>query len=583
MNLSIPKEQKISFLYKNRLKSQCLSISVKPDQTPCGIFGNFLIFFSSKRRRPETRQLNFLPIFETIMDQKELEAGEEFILRFLGGSKNRESRSSLRHSLTLVFRNCFQELAVTQLNRKRHSQALESFALSRNPQINMLLESDSLPFNFELYWLLLGFSDSFIPILLNNKLTRQALETLVLLGDTEQAINLIRSSKKGAAQYSAELERISEVCLEQRDTDAFLQVQTLLGNKEKEVDYFIRHRMAAELSEFVRPNHFGDADRPLLQRALAFFEAAGHPRAAWDVLLKLKDRRLMVKFAIRNKNFVDALKLLKESKEFLGCPELALPLAEYLVYKHKLREAFDLFRRVGQEARFESTMQSYTKLQFLKGDHAKLARAFRFLFRVCPKPLYLRFLKFFNVLTHVQGEVEKIKGVRARAPDPTWEQVYFEHLTRERVTLKGTQFSRLSVLESQLAFLLTFPDLLENPIFRGIKGQVKRISGTISDLKGSPDFFTKTSQDLTSPGEKENFDFNLGSKNSFKKQAKKGNTGRSFSCFLCNTAIKSRKSDSPEQNCPHCGVPLKFCSFSGVPIPVVPFQIGSPEGKRVAN
>ena len=166
-----------------------------------------------------------------------------------------------------MFRNCFKEVALRQLKEKNYEEAFESLALCQQTKINLLLEANKNPENFELHWMLLGFSDSFIPILLKNKFSEKALETLILLGDAKQSMSILNTTKNPAVKYGKELEELGNICLESQNTSLFLQIQTLLGNKEKEVDYFIQHNMGKELSQFIRNNRFSSKDKPLFKKS----------------------------------------------------------------------------------------------------------------------------------------------------------------------------------------------------------------------------------------------------------------------------------------------------------------------------
>ena len=104
-----------------------------------------------------------------------------------------------------MFKNCFQEIALRQLKENQYEEALESFALSKQTKINILLETEQKPKNFELHWMLLGFSDSFISVLIKNKLIKKALQTLILLGDADQAMKILNSIKNPTEKFRDEL------------------------------------------------------------------------------------------------------------------------------------------------------------------------------------------------------------------------------------------------------------------------------------------------------------------------------------------------------------------------------------------
>jgi hypothetical protein len=389
-------------------------------------------------------------------------------------------------------------------------------------------------------------------------------------------MNIIQTHKDYASLYNAELRKISELSLESKDTSLFLQIQTLLGNKEKEVEYFIRHNMAQELSLFVRNNRFGPEEHGLLHKVLGFFETQNNSRAAWEVLLKLKNKKLMIKCAIQNQNFVDALKLLKESKKYLNCPELTLPLAEYLVYKHKLREAYDLYRKVNQQFKFEGIMKSYTKLHFLRKNYNRLTDAFRFLYKIYHKSFYFNFLQFFKLFDHVDSEIAKIKEVKNQINNALWKKTYQEYLTKESFSANGTSHSRVLVLRTQVLFLSSFKQITESQIFKSINNDLKDFSGFLDSL----DFDKNCVKNVNSePQDKENFEYNLGSKLKFKRTFNKNNKTNLKKCFLCNIKAPMKTKLSSDPKCQNCKVNVLNCKLSGLPIPVVKFSINKEDGK----
>jgi hypothetical protein len=472
-----------------------------------------------------------------------------------------------------VFQNCIQEIGIRQLKKQHHEQAMESFALNNQSKINLLLESDLNPNSFELHWNLLGFSESFIPVLLKNKFTSKALETLILLGDTNQSMKIIQSKKDYVKRFQKELEQISDLCIENQSTDLFLQIQTLLGIKEKEINYFLKHDMADQLSLFIRKNDFGAKDKKILHMVLDYFERKKNVRASWEVLLKLKDKKLMIKYAIQNKNFSDALKLLKESKQYLTCAELTLPLAQYLVYKHKFKEAFDLHKKVGKGYEFENVMKSYVKLQFLQENFTQLTNAFRFLYKIRRNSFYFKFLTFFEIYSSLHLEIQKIKAVGSNLSDQKWRQSFKTYLSNEKFQVNERSYSRKCVLESKIKHLLQQTSIIENQTFLKLKQKLNKYSSFVQSL-GDVTHFSKSG--MTTDIDKENVHHNLGSKRRFKKFLRKNKTQNDFTCFLCNSSNSSTNKGS--MSCSDCNLQYSFCPLSGLLIPVLQFSLQSGEG-----
>ena len=86
-------KQKMSLLYKNKYKSQTLTLNLKNSERPCGVFENFLIFHSNQTNSQEMEQLDCFSLFENLIMQKDYSLVREFVLRFLKGSKNTESKN----------------------------------------------------------------------------------------------------------------------------------------------------------------------------------------------------------------------------------------------------------------------------------------------------------------------------------------------------------------------------------------------------------------------------------------------------------------------------------------------------------
>lgn len=99
IDLSDKKEQKISLVYKNTFKSQKIQISIKKHQIPFTIINNFLCFHFNHQNTHELKQIDYFSLFENIIQKKDYVLAKEFILRFLKGNKNQESKHRIMDNL----------------------------------------------------------------------------------------------------------------------------------------------------------------------------------------------------------------------------------------------------------------------------------------------------------------------------------------------------------------------------------------------------------------------------------------------------------------------------------------------------
>lgn len=478
--------------------------------------------------------------------------------------------------LTRVFRNSLRELGVRQLKQNRAQEAVESFALSGLGRADTLLKAGFD--RFELEWSLLGFRDTSIAALLEQGLAARAVDALILLGDAPQAMHVAQTSGRTGRQFRDQLRAIGKLCQDQSRTDLFLQTQALLGNRADVVEYLLRHGLGERLARFIRDNDFKLEDTPLLQTALDYFETRDDSRAAWQVLLKLGDRRLMVAWALRRGSFTDALRLLRESRHLLECPALALRLTQHLVSRHRFREAFDVHRKVGRAGEFEAVMKDYVKLQFARRDHSRVAKGLRFLFQQLRRPIHLRLLRYFEVLSRVRAEMAVVKSALTRLPgsgsEPAWSACFTEYFSGETFRIGGNHYTRLGLVTQKLSFLMRAKDITENEIFRGVKHQLSAYSTLVKSVSATANLADVS---IPSADDKENRAAPLGSKARFKKLMRARHKPSKAACFLC----RSLQHDGLGSHCRECRLRYTFCAVSGVQVPIVQFAMQPETGRNL--
>ena len=473
------------------------------------------------------------------------------------------------------FRNFMQEIAVREIQTGNKTKAMESFSLGNKAHLNLLIANQPNIGHFDLYWMLLGFSSEDVPVLLKNELTEKAIQTSILVGNSQEAVDLILKSKD-KSDYHSELEEISSICLENKNTTLFLKIQNLLGRKSEVVDYFIDCNLDTELSNFIRKNTFTSAEKPLLLKIFDFFESKGDTRASWEVLLKLKDKRFMVQHSIKNKNFGDALKLLRESKDLLKSAELTVPLAEYLVYKSKFKEAYDLYKRINLLNKFEEIMKVFIRTEFHTKSYSALVPALRFLFKTYKSENYLVFLKFFVHFERIMEGFTEMQSMMSFLKQDNWKTAYNEYLSEENIDLNGTNYNRVSLLKSQIRYVLFNKQVTSQNLFGELTTKLKHFLNHTEAVSKGKFVALKNNKD------KENTFRNFGSKKAFRESFKKQNTNNMLNCFLCqhrNSQMSSFVKDS--YRCSNCLLNFSFCELSGVLLPLVVFHMDSQHRKSL--
>ena len=346
-------------------------------------------------------------------------------------------------------------------------------------------------------------------------------------------------------------------------------------------DFLIRDDKTAELQDFVRDSIFeGPKDQKVLHQALKFFQDRKHDRAAWEVLLKLKDRKLMLKHAVQHQNFADALKMLKESRADLDSPELSLPLASFLVFKGRFDEALRLFARARKPSHFHQTLRQYIQAEFSKHNYPKVIAALRYAYKLSKKPLHLKLVRFFLTLESVDTQCRKLHTFGSLLENrSSWEVQLEKYWTSPLLSLDQTSLSRLDVLQSQISTLVNQSFVRNNSNFREIFLKLENYARKISKVRSQ--FSCKNLKNLksinskTQSGGKENRERNaLGSKSMFKKLSNKLNNRPNVVCHLCHT----RQRPGGPDRCGFCKIQIRKCQVTGTVLPLVVFKVESNQG-----